>query len=521
MSDLVGATTGGIGDAATALRCASRLTKIGARFALVRAFHLSYLSGDTAPSAASQGCQQPRSGGMDSSVRRKDLEPPRTWERCALLTFLLALIVFGVMLEIRCVYLPNRQTDLGVYLRAAWAARAGENPYTVKDENGWHFCYPPVVAMAFMPLADAPQGADRTLMVPWAVSVILWYLLSLICLFVAVHWLAKILESRSRDLAIRNMPWGCRRWWFDRMFPVLICLVQIGGTLSRGQVHFIVLLCVAGALAAVMNRQGLRCGLWLAAAICLKVIPAFLVLFPLWRRDGRALVGVAIGLGIGLFVLPALYWGIPQSWQLSWEMVEAVLHPGLRQGGDQTRAEELTNITATDNQSFQAILHNYQYWGRLNSRPGQPAPWARAAHWLISGALTLSILLAAGWRRNDDPVHGLLLLGALLLTMTLVTPVSHLHYFSLALPLVMGLYAAGLNARPGDVLPRPALLALLVIAALGYALPSIPVWEGRREAGLPMIASLILLVVGMGVLWVQRRRRQAMSNLERRIRLAA
>src|SRR5437879_13827772 len=91
--------------------------------------------------------------------------------------------------------------------------------------------------------------------------------------------------------------------------------------------------------------------------------------------------------------------------------------------------------------------HNYQYWGRLGSRPGQPEAWTRTAHWIISGALTLAILLAAGWRRDDDPIHCLLFLGSLLLTMTLVTPVSHLHYFSKALPLVMALVTVSLNAR--------------------------------------------------------------------------
>lgn len=458
---------------------------------------------------------------MDAGGPRQDLQPLRTWERFALAAFLVTLIVFGVMLEIRCVYMPNRQTDLGVYLRAAWAARVGQNPYTVQDDNGWHFCYPPVVALAFLPLADAPPGADRTWMLPWAVSVILWYLASLMCLFLAVHWLAKTIEGCSSDPAIRTMPWGCRRWWYDRMVPVLICLIQIGGTLSRGQVNFIVLLCIAGALAAILKRHGFRCGLWLAAAICLKVIPALLVLFPLWRRDGRALAGVVCGLGIGLLVLPALYWGVPQSWQLSREMVDAVLRPGLRQGGDQTRADELTKITATDNQSFQAIFHNYQYWGRLDSRPAQPAPWTRLAHWLISGVLTVAILLAAGWRRDDDPVRCLQFLGALLLAMTLITPVSHLHYFSMALPLVMGLYAIGVKARPGHLWPRPAFNVLLVIVALGYALPSIPVWQGRREAGLPMIASLLLIAVALSSIWISRRRRQAPASSESTGLLAA
>jgi hypothetical protein len=332
------------------------------------------------------------------------------------------------------------------------------------------------------------------------------------CLFLAVHWIAKTLEDRARDPAVRNMPAGCRRWWFDRVVPILLCLVQIGGTFSRGQITFMVILCVAGIFASLMNGHRLRSGLWLAAAICLKIIPAFLLLFPLWRRDGRALAGATLGLGAGFLVIPSLYWGIPQAWELNRQMVDSVLHPGLRLGGDQTRAEELTNITATDNQSFLAILHNYQYWGRLETRPGQPAAWARTAHWLIGGILTLALLGAAGRRPDDDPIRCLVFLGSLFLLMALVSPVSHLHYFSMALLLVMALLNASLEGREAALRPRPALWALLVSAGIGYALPSIPVWEARREAGLPMIVSVVLLGVSMHYLWAHRRRERTQDQ---------
>ncbi len=76
--------------------------------------------------------------------------------------FFTVLIIFGIILEIRCVYMPNRQTDLGVYLRAAWAARVGEDPYTIADDNGWHYCYPPIVALALTPLADARRAPNAT-----------------------------------------------------------------------------------------------------------------------------------------------------------------------------------------------------------------------------------------------------------------------------------------------------------------------------------------------------------------------
>jgi hypothetical protein len=242
------------------------------------------------------------------------------------------------------------------------------------------------------------------------------------------------------------------------------------------------------------------------------VIPAFLLLFPLWRRDGRTLAGAALALAFGLVILPSLYWGLPQAIKLHEQMADAVLHPGLGQGGDQTRAKELTEVTATDNQSFQATFHNYQYWGRLMSRPGQPAAWARQAHWLLSGVLAMAILLASGWKPDNDPVRCLMLLGSLFLLMTLVTPVSHLHYFSMALPLVMALIAATMQGRPGALLPRPLPLCLLLLVGVGYLLPSIPLWEGRREAGLPMFVSLFLIGISMAYVWRQRRRQRAVPS---------
>src|SRR5262245_41116772 len=139
----------------------------------------------------------PPAQGMESMEPRFDLQPLSRWERWGLLAFFALLTAFGVIVEIRCVFMPNRQTDLGVDLRAAWAARVGENPYAIEDDNGWHFCYPPVVALALAPLADAPPGAERPLMLPWPALVPIWYLLSLASLFLAVHWIAGALESRS------------------------------------------------------------------------------------------------------------------------------------------------------------------------------------------------------------------------------------------------------------------------------------------------------------------------------------
>src|SRR6516162_4028069 len=92
-------------------------------------------------------------------------------ERLVVVLFLLALVAFGVLVEIRSAFLRRRMGDLSVYLRASWAVRVGANCYDVTDENGWHYHYPPLFAILLSPLADPPPQADQTGMVPYPVSV--------------------------------------------------------------------------------------------------------------------------------------------------------------------------------------------------------------------------------------------------------------------------------------------------------------------------------------------------------------
>ena len=119
----------------------------------------------------------------------------RRWEKWATILLLFVVVGFGVLVEIRSAFLENRKTDLGTYLRAAWAVRSGANMYTVTDENHWHYCYPPVFAILLTPLADAPADYERDWMLPYPVSVAIWYAFSILVIFLAVHWFAKAFES--------------------------------------------------------------------------------------------------------------------------------------------------------------------------------------------------------------------------------------------------------------------------------------------------------------------------------------
>ncbi len=385
------------------------------------------------------------------------------------------------------------------------------------DDNGFHYHYPPLLAILAAPLADPPAGADRAAMLPYAVSVALCYVFNLLFLAFAVHHLAGVLEqTASGSVALRGPP-GSRGWWALRLWPVLACIIPIGHTLMRGQVNLLLLALFAGFLADLLRGRHFRAGMWLAGAICVKIIPAYLLLLPLWRRDGRCLAGCAAGLGIGLAVIPMVSLGPTRTVECYREMTRTVLLPGLGSGEDASRAEELTNTTATEGQSILTALHNTLYRD-LATRPHKASPAVRLVSHLLGGLLTLTALWAFGWRRRRGGLDDVLFFGALVLNMLLVSPVCHLHYFSLAMPLVMALLVERWQRREGLTLD-PVLWGVLGLNAVANLLPNLPNMNLLRDCGAAMYGSLLLWLAAIVLLW--RRNRAGVSARTQAAPLAA
>src|SRR5262245_37872535 len=374
---------------------------------------------------------------------------PARWERGALALLLVLGVAFGVLVEIRTAFLRRRMGDLGCYLRAAWAVRTGNDLYDVMDDNGWHYNYPPLLAILAVPLADAPAGADRAGLLPWAASTAIWYVLNVLCLVVAVHWLATALERTLPVPGLRDQPRGCRRWWALRVVPIVLGLIPIGHTLMRGQVNLMMLALLCGVAAGLLRGQRFRAGLCLAGMICVKVYPAYLVLYPLWKRDGRCLAGCAAGLFVGMVAVPLAVFGPEQTVAHYRTWARVLVGPSLGAGEDRSRAQELTQVTSTDTQAFYAVLHNTLHADR-SRRPVLAEPWVRAVHWAIGAGLTLLTLLAA--RRRDDAAGTALTLGALTTIMLLLCPVCHLHNLTLLLLLTASLLASSWE-RTGGLWP--------------------------------------------------------------------
>lgn len=423
--------------------------------------------------------------------------PLYRWEKAAVALLALLALAFGGLTLLRSAYQDTRKTDFGVYARAAWAVRADHDPYRVTDDNGWHYVYPPPFVLLFLPLADPPEGIDRAGYLAYPLGVLLWYGVGVLLLGYALHTFAAVCLPDTRR-------WS-RRWWYARLLPFDVCVASLGFTLARGQANILLVALVAGAFAAAIRSRPIRSGAFLAAAACLKVFPALLVLFPLVRREWRAAVGYGSGAAVLLFVLPALVWGPAGAVRQNVRFLQLVVAPGLFESGTQSEedkllAKELHNMTAKDSQSFVATLHYWRYPDTA-TRPAAPDPDTRAAHWLLS-ALSIGVTVLAGVRLRrgrPTPSDWLVFLGCLIAVMLLVVPVSHFHYYAILTPLAAGLVCRSLANDPRRAIPHPATLAVLTVWALATSVPLLdfPICERMRTGGVAPLATVLLWVFGL------------------------
>jgi len=250
-----------------------------------------------------------------------------------------------------------------------------------------------------------------------------------------------------------------------RWLPALLCITSIGTEFSRGQVDVIMLLAVCAGLYLAAQGWGLMAGMCLSIPAVIKLLPPLILLLPFWSRRWRVLYGIALGLALSMVVIPVAKLGVAGTLTAYQNWVTVLVKPGLGGRRDTTRAQELTNINSTDNQSLLAFIHNWTYHDLTRGRrPAQATPAARVAALALGGSALLAFAGVIGFRRHRSSRELVIIAGILIGLVFVVSPMVHNYYYLMLLPLLAGLVDECLDQTSRRRLNRG------IIGALGFFL---------------------------------------------------
>ncbi|HTB83626.1 MAG TPA: glycosyltransferase family 87 protein [Candidatus Sulfotelmatobacter sp.] len=459
----------------------------------------------------------------------------KIWIAVALAAFL----AFGFLLEKRTALRHEPMTDIGVFCIASGAIWSGLNPYNIPDWHGWHYQYPPALAILFFPFIEpvppelpvlAPGEKRTAANTPYGfhvsggsyyglhqdnlhffITVAVWYLLSTLGILLSAHLLGCALEQKDwREPPPEQCP-ERRRWWLRRLVPILVCATSLGTDLSRGQADILMLVAIAAGIYLVGRRKNFQAGLWLAFPAAIKLVPPVLIVYPFLRRQWRMAFGVIAGLFIFLLVLPAATLGVQRTKELYQCWIEVLVKPALGKGTDTSRLTELTGMGNTDNQSILTALHSWAYFKNPAERPVTASPVERGTASAIGIGLSLVAFYFIGFRRSDSPHELEVIVGVLIALGLLVSPIIHNFYFLLMLPLVSALFDFGLSQRDKKVPALVFLLPIVFFFAVDILTRMPVIGDELRKWGVAT-ASLLWLTAAGVIFLVRQKKARAASN---------
>ncbi len=176
----------------------------------------------------------------------------------------------GVLLvhSFRMAYLPEGN-DFTSYLRAAQALWNGQDPYRI--DMPFPYLYPLFLAFVLIPFTWIPY---------WLANVF-WLGLCAASLAASCLMLLRIAQRECGGVCDRRVV-------VPALAALLIFFPPILSTMLQGQVNPIVLFCCVLFYCEYVRKRNVRAGVWLGAAVALKVLPAALLAFLIVRRQWRA-----------------------------------------------------------------------------------------------------------------------------------------------------------------------------------------------------------------------------------------
>ncbi len=339
----------------------------------------------------------------------------------------------------------NKTIDFYVYYTGGLAVRHGYDilrlsqeeyralggfPGYAEDEICYQNRYPPFFNLAMVPW---------TLMPPRAAAAV-WTGVSILAFLGAVWVLARALDGGRASHLI---------WVLAGLsLPAL-------ATLHAGQVNLFVLLFLAAAFAAVQRGRTVRAGLALGVAASLKLSPAALIPYILWRKQWKTALVAALVLAAALTV------SIP--------LVGVGQYVSFVQNRRLISLSDVLVLTPT-NQSLSGLI------GRLSVALPAPEEVYLQAIWIVRLVL-VGATIGLCWPPGAAPTRLRLEYGLAIAALLLILPFAWFHLLVLLL-VPQAVLAQRLCTRGGERwLIVPLAVAALLQAIHGLFWHQLPAWQ--------------------------------------------
>lgn len=405
-------------------------------------------------------------------------------------------IALGVLLAAVGVLFIRNLIDFPVYYRAGRSLLAGRSDLYAEDfalGRVMDYRYPPLFLLLFYPLW----------LLPYKIAAYLWHLFS-------VAQIVALVAMTRRILAPHRLT---RSAWLVVFLATAAYFVII---LHYGNAHLLAVTAMIAALYLFLKGRESLAALSLALAITIKLVPGFLLLYFLLKKNWRVPALTLVFLLL-LNLAPTLYFGFEKNQQLLANWYQHVV-----------ANQEFHEVNGPINLSLKGQLRRYltevDYQQRVDGDTRYRAVNIAALSlatvkilWLALSAAAVGAAVAliwftgrgrltAGEEGESSGWRALLEIGLLVCLMLLIAPLTSKIYFIALLVPVMALAGVGFDQQ--HPARRVAGILSFIVAAANVVLPLLP---GRSIQRLLLVLGAdfylnLLLLAGISYsLWRGRR----------------
>ena len=321
----------------------------------------------------------------------------------------LIILIFAYSTVYRVAWNDIQRTDFTVYTEAGKAILYQLDLYHVQNIRGWRYVYLPPFAILMVPFS----------LMPLALGAFIWYVLEILAIYFSLVFSIRMLGIETKE--------NTRFLYFA--LPLLsLCVLLLSGIMRCQASEFVIFFSIATFYYSQRNRVVLS-AISFAFATLIKVFPASLILYFIFKKKWNYAFAFAIALLVMGLLLPSLQIGFHTTLNdyMNWFHVvgsKAVESNADRQSNTDLY-QQLLDTTKSRNQSFEALFLTLSV----------PAAWVN--YFVASMAFFSLVSMYRFSMRIQNQLDKIRLISAFLIWSLLITPIAASHYFGvLILPLL-------------------------------------------------------------------------------------